>query len=361
MKKRIALILTVALFLGICSLSAAAQSLTSAKGTCKDDDGKPIVGATVEFLNLETNRKTVMKTDKHGDYFTMGVMSGKYKVTLTDADGKVLWFFNNRQLAWDPSANEINFDLAKEHAAAAKSQGMTPEEQKRMQEAQAATTKIKGINELLNRASESTKANPPNWEQALAYLQQAADQDNGQHDLVYGRLGEVLAQLDKMPEAEAAYLKAISLAPTKGDWYNNLGQVYVKENKVDDAIAQYTKAAEVDAAHAGTYYFNLGAVLTNKGRVDEAIQAFDKCIAAEPTHAEAYYWKGVNLVGKATTDANNKVVAPPGTEEALKKYLELDPTGKYADGAKGMLDLIGSSVQTQYGTDKKPSKPTGKH
>ena len=47
------------------------------------------------------------------------------------------------------------------------------------------------------------------------------------------------------------------------------------------------------------------------------------------------------------------MVPAPGTAEALNKYLELQPTGQFAEGAKGMLQYIGSSIETSYGTKKK--------
>jgi hypothetical protein len=90
--------------------------------------------------------------------------------------------------------------------------------------------------------------------------------------------------------------------------------------------------------------------------VDDAIAAFDRVIAADPTKADAYYWKGVNLIGKATLKGD-KMVAPEGTAEAFKKYLELAPDGKLAQPAKDMLASIGATIETGYGTTKKkPAK-----
>jgi hypothetical protein len=80
--------------------------------------------------------------------------------------------------------------------------------------------------------------------------------------------------------------------------------------------------------------------------------AFDKVIAADPNKADAYYWKGVNMIGKATLKGD-KMVAPEGTAEAFQKYLELQPTGTFADPAKQMLTSIGASVETQFGNKKK--------
>ena len=115
--------------------------------------------------------------------------------------------------------------------------------------------------------------------------------------------------------------------------------------------ANYNKAAQLDPARAGQYNFNIGAVLTNAGKVDDAIVAFDKVIAADPTKADAYYWKGVNMIGKATLKGD-KMVAPEGTAEAFNKYLELAPTGNYAQPAKDMLASIGASVETGFNKKK---------
>jgi len=101
--------------------------------------------------------------------------------------------------------------------------------------------------------------------------------------------------------------------------------------------------------------FNTGAVLTNAGKVDAAIMAFDKVIAADPSKAAAYYWKGVNMIGKATLKGD-KMVAPEGTAEAFQKYLELDPTGTFAQPARDMLASIGASIETSFGTKKKAVK-----
>ena len=120
-------------------------------------------------------------------------------------------------------------------------------------------------------------------------------------------------------------------------------------------MKSYEAAAKTDPAQAGAAYFNIGAVYTNAGRVDDANAAFDKCIAADPTRAEAYYQKGVNLLGKATLQGG-KTIAPPGTAEAFQKYLEIAPTGPNAQSAKDLLTSIGSTVETSYGTKKKPVK-----
>jgi tetratricopeptide (TPR) repeat protein len=164
-------------------------------------------------------------------------------------------------------------------------------------------------------------------------------------------------------QAAESYQKAIDLKTANPDakdtdanqklaaYYNNLAEADAKSNKVDDAVTNYNKAAQLDPARAGQYNFNIGAVLTNAGKVDDAIVAFDKVIAVDPTKADAYYWKGVNMIGKATLKGD-KMVAPDGTAEAFNKYLELAPTGNYAQPAKDMLASIGASVETGFNKKK---------
>jgi len=169
--------------------------------------------------------------------------------------------------------------------------------------------------------------------------------------------------------AAADYQKAIDLRsaseaaakdPTNNAklaaYYNNLAEADAKARKIDDALTNYAKAAQLDPAHAGTYLFNEGAVLTNAGRADEAIVVWDKVIAADPTKAAAYYQKGINLIAKETVGKDGKAVAPEGTAEAFQKYLELDPNGPFAEGAKAMLASIGAPVETGFGAKKKPAK-----
>ena len=47
----------------------------------------------------------------------------------------------------------------------------------------------------------------------------------------------------------------------------------------------------------------------------------------------------------------------PGTVEAFQKYLELAPTGQFAESAKGMLTSMDAKVDTAY---KNPNAPAPK-
>ena len=66
----------------------------------------------------------------------------------------------------------------------------------------------------------------------------------------------------------------------------------------------------------------------------------------------------MTLVSSAKIEADGKITPAPGTVEAFQKYLELAPTGTYAQASKDMLATLGSSVQTKFG--EAPKKDTKK-
>jgi tetratricopeptide (TPR) repeat protein len=341
--KRLFLLLSLfTMLVGLSAIPALAQS-GSVKGSAKDQDGKAITDGTVELDNTETGKKMTSKTGSKGEYTVLGVPPGTYNAILSDKDGKRIDAFGKVPVVANQET-AVNFDLKKDKAA-----GPTPEEVKKYEEAKAANENIKGLNAILAQVRDLMKAG--NYDQSIALLQPAAEK-NPQQDLLWGYLGDAYLSSKKYPEAIDAYNKAVDLKPTNAGYLSGLGGAYAKAGQADKAIEFYNKAAEAEPNNKATYYFNEGAVLTNTGKVDDAIAAFDKVIALEPKKAEAYYWKGVNMVGKATTGKDGKFVAPQGTAEAFQKYLELKPDGPNAEAAKQMLASIGASVETSYGKGK---------
>jgi tetratricopeptide (TPR) repeat protein len=373
MKQRFAWIVLVVLALGLCVPPVFAQATGSVKGVCKDADGNVITEGTVEWLSLDTGRKYTLKLNKKGEYFSLGISPGKYKVTLFSPDGKDRFHFAGVTVGLDETT--LDFDLKKEAAAAAQGQGMSAEQVKAMEEQKAKVQKEQGTVKTLNEKLSAAKAaaDAGDFETAIKTMQEATAID-ATRDLLFFKLADYYrmsapkqtdpAEKQKRFEAAATnYQKAIELRTANPDpkdpdangklaaYYNNLAEVYAKSNKIDDAVATYNKAAQLDPSHAGQYNFNIGAVLTNAGKVDDAIAAFDKVIAVDPSKADAYYWKGVNMIGKATLKGD-KMVAPDGTADAFNKYLELAPTGTYAQPAKEMLASIGAAVETGFSKKK---------
>jgi tetratricopeptide (TPR) repeat protein len=384
-KKLFALSALVILMLGLCALPVFAQGASgTVKGVCKDAQGNPIADAAVVWANQENGQKYTLKTNKKGEYFSLGIGSGTYTVTLyknaDDAKANKDPIFHQNKVPVTLDENPpLDFDMKKLATDAAKGQGLTPEQLKAQQEAAEKAKKenntVGQLNERLAAAKVATDAG--DYETAITNLTAANDID-ATRDLIWFKLGDAYRQSatkqtdpaekqKRLDSAVGAYQKAVQLKQAVTNdkdpnankslaaYYNNLAEAYSKAGKTDDAIKTYQQAIASDPTAAAQYYFNMGAVLTNAGQADKAIDAFEKCIAADPTRAEAYYQKGVNLLGKATLQGD-KMVAAPGTAEAFQKYLELVPTGGHSEEAKAMLASIGAPVETGFGKKKPPKK-----
>ena len=396
MKKTI-LIAVLAVVVSLCALPALAASVRVI-GKVTDMEGKPLPDAHVIFTNPENGQKYDNKTNSKGEYDRIGFNPGNYDVTITDKDKKPLMNMKNVVVSFDKDPNEINFDLAKIAQQPAAGGGLTPEQQKQIDEAKNKNAEIakenarrSDLNAKLRQADALEKAGDAatdpagkmqNYGQAVDLLKGVVATDPTREILwanlanAYLTLGDAALKLqppDKekatsnYTEAANAYRKAIQLNPQAkdiGGYHNNLGQALVRTGDTAAAVQEYNTAAQVDPTRAAQFFFNAGAVLTNQGafdpdqskkkqELDSAVQFFDKAVAAKPDFAEAYYQKGVNLVNQMTYDKSGKPVPAPGTVEAFNKYLELEPNGKYADAAKGNIQFLGGTVETRYKAAKK--------
>src|SRR6266849_2338329 len=139
-------------------------------------------------------------------------------------------------------------------------------------------------------------------------------------------------------------------------WFNfqNLGAAEFNLGRYEKAIAAYDKgikAAQEDRdrdkikSALGEMHNDKGNALLKLKRNDEAVAAFDRAIKADPTKADAYFIKGSALYGNGTLDQRNKYVVPPGTVEALQKYLQLAPNGGHVEDVRAMLGELKSPVK----------------
>jgi tetratricopeptide (TPR) repeat protein len=387
MKKHFTILLIAVLAAALSAPVAFAQASGTVKGTCRDAQGNPVTDAIVVYTNLDNGQKYTLKTDKKGGYFSLGLTPGKYNVFLyKNADdmkaNKAADFVKGFPVQLGEE-NTLDFDQKKQQEAAAKGVGLSEEQKKQMQEQQARQQKevstVKSLQGKLDAANQAIAAK--DYETAITNLTEA-NQIDATRDILWYRLGDAYrlsatTQTDKAEKqkrydsAVDAYNKAIQLKQDAlqsgkekdaakanqqlASSYINLADAYAKSGKIDDAVKTYESAAKTDPTQAGAAYFDIGAVYTNAGRVDDANAAFDKAIAADPNRADAYYQKGINLLGKATLQGD-KTIAPPGTAEAFQKYLELAPNGPNAQSAKELLASIGSTVETSFGSKKKPKK-----
>jgi tetratricopeptide (TPR) repeat protein len=347
------------------------------QGDVLDIDGKPLQGAQIKLDRTDIKQSFNVKTDKKGHFLYANLPTGVYNITVI-VNGKEMGTMTGMHSR--PGDNPpLQFDLSKvaaANAAAAAAAGPAPgaapapgqakpeagmtkeqraEYEKKLKEQEEAMAKDKALQDAFNTGMEAKNAK--NYPLAIENLEKASTMAPNQH-VVWAQLAESYISLsDTKTGAEqqaaidkgiAAYAKAVEIKVDDPNYHNNYALALAKGKKMDQAQAELTKAAQLDPPQAGKYYYNLGAVYVNTNQSQAAETAFKKAIELDPNYADAYYQLGLVLIGRATVGADQKMVAPAGTTEAFQKYLALKPDGANAEGAKALLESLGSTVQTTF-------------
>jgi protein O-GlcNAc transferase len=124
-------------------------------------------------------------------------------------------------------------------------------------------------------------------------------------------------------EAEQSYLRAIELQPNFADAISNLGNVYLAQGRVNDAMAYYKKALVFDP-HYAQAHSNIGKAYLELDQLDDAEQSLRQAIAIKPDLGIAYsnLGKVLLLQGKIDQAYLAYQYCEPGTtsKSILVKY-----------------------------------------
>jgi tetratricopeptide (TPR) repeat protein len=340
----------------------AQQQTGSIHGHAQDPAATPLVNAQIQVSTDGKNAKYTFNTDANGDYKGDNIAPGTYVITMfvknaNDANLKPVDRFENIKIEAGQNVAQ-DFDLSRPDYI----KKLSPEEQKQLQELkgknasiQKENAQVKNLNADLATARQEIK--DKKFDDAATLMQrdstakpdaavlwvELAIAQNGQK-----KYDDAITSAKKALETNAASKKPSP--EIDGAANNTLGEAYAGKNQIPDATAAYDAAAKAQPAQAGMYYSNEAIVLAKSGgNPDAVVAAADKAIAADPNKPVPYYLKGQALIGKATVDPKtNKIVAPPGCEEAYEKYLQLDPNGPMAADAKNILAQIGSKQAKSY-------------
>lgn len=194
----------------------------------------------------------------------------------------------------------------------------------------------------------------------ITALQESGAKVDG--SVLLAQLGQAQVGLKKYDDAEDSFKKALAVQATQpkpnitiqGMSNAGLGEVYARAGKVPEANAAFDEAAKVNPTQAGFYLRNEAVIFFQINNADAQIAAANEALKSDPNQAVLYYIIGQGLVQKATVDPKTqKIVLPPGCADAYEKYLELAPTGPYANDAKGILESAGAKVGSTYKAGKK--------
>ena len=321
----------------VCRLAAlllAAGFLTArsqnAGGTAEGKvtlEGTPLPNVQVVLTN-STGKAYKTKTDKKGEFTFLGLGAGTYQLEVFGEKGEKL-FSKKTDIGMQGNTSVFNIlkiDLSKDSPPVeadnkfgvpdAPAPKLTKEQ---IAKIKADNEKIAGMNSLITEFQSARQAQDwPKAENALKQLIAAAP-DTTRWDF-YFFLGEAQSRSNKLPEAVQTYEKGIEVA--KG--------VIAGTSPADAKIATLNPTA----AKAGT-----ARMLTSQGNVylklqkqDEAIAALRKAAELDPSPLNQYNLCGVEFSAQKYADAK----AP------CSKYLELEPNGPHVEEVKGFLVQMGS-------------------
>jgi protein O-mannosyl-transferase len=149
-------------------------------------------------------------------------------------------------------------------------------------------------------------------------------------------LGNVLLKEKKIDEAIWHYKKAVEASSDFTEAYQNLGLAYFLEGKFDQAITQYNILMQKGRKTSKTHFY-LANALARKGRLDEAISHYEQALKKDPDNGEIHSNMGLALVEKGRID------------EAIEHYNKAIESGK---NVPEVLSNLGNAYVKQGNIDK---------
>ncbi len=143
-------------------------------------------------------------------------------------------------------------------------------------------------------------------------------------------LGVVYKKLGRIDDAIEQYRIAISLKPDYYEAHNNLGNAYLEKGMVQEAADEYKEAVGINPGDAEAHY-NLGNLYYGQSMFREAAASLHEAITLDPAHSQAHNSLGNTYLRMGLLDR---------AAEEYKKTLELDPGSVYALSNMGNIHLM---------------------
>jgi tetratricopeptide (TPR) repeat protein len=146
------------------------------------------------------------------------------------------------------------------------------------------------------------------WQDSITLFTHATAVTTGNY-IIHSNLGQVLVKQGKLDEAIEHYAEAIRINPRTVKAHTNMGNALLDLGREDEAIQHLSQAVRLDPDFADAHY-NLGNGLARKQKYKEAIEEYRIAVRINPKLAETY-----NNMG-------NAFAALGETDEALRCYLK---------------------------------------
>jgi tetratricopeptide (TPR) repeat protein len=135
-------------------------------------------------------------------------------------------------------------------------------------------------------------------------------------------------------DAVDAYRKVLDLNPGAAGALVNLGTIYYRLHKFEEAEKYYLAAIEADPEYP-LAQFNLGNLYDEQGRFPEAVEFYRRALELNPQYADAHF--NLALLCERQGEAMKAV-------HHWKAYLKLDHSGQWAEIARRQLERLRQAV-----------------
>jgi Tfp pilus assembly protein PilF len=323
----------LAVVLGLTALAAPAYAQTGQlRGKVVDAQGKPVEGAKVTIMLIDTKSKFEVKTKKGGDYLQIGLPPGQYNVTV-EKDGLT-----------DSASVRVPLDMVERNFKLVPGGGGGTAAPPSKEEAAKAAAKLAGLKAAF--AEGAALSNAGKFDEAVVKFNEVLTQYPKCAECAIN-IGSIYAQKKDYEKSEAAYRKALEIDPNSVEAYNGLANIFNDQKKFTEAQAMNAEAAKRSSAGGGSAsaetLYNAGVFAWNDKNYEKAQEQFEAAVKANPSHAEAHFMLGNALIKLGSTSGDTAKFAAAATE--FETYLKLAPNGPRAKEAQSNFDQLKSFIK----------------
>lgn len=146
---------------------------------------------------------------------------------------------------------------------------------------------------------------------------------------IWASLALAQVGMKKYADAIESGTMAIRLSPNDPGYRNNLGGTYFRLGRYKDAETRFIEAAQLSESGKGLYYGNAASAAFAMSNFQRAAELYGMAVAAPGALASSWFFLG---------ESHLKAGQKEQGQNALRKYLELEPNGPYAGAAKQRLE-----------------------
>ncbi len=297
--------------------AAWAQPTGAVGGRVTTGDGRPVAGATVTLVSLESQAAGVETlTDADGRFRELELAPGQYSISAGKAElGDQIF----RVLVHPAGTVDVRFVLEAGRTAAPWLRAL--------QNDQTATAAF----------AAGVRANRDgNYDDAIAQFETVLAVTPTCVDCHFN-IGVSHSRLNRFDDAEAAYRRALAIRADYAPAHYGLADIFTRQNRPEAAAASRGEANRIAVRRlaagraAARETLSRGIAIWDSGNVNEAVRLFRAASQNDPTLADPHYWLG--LAYEASGD-------PASARRSFARYVGAAPDGEHAVVARERLRAL---------------------